>query len=87
MAEVPLIFDETQPVFGLWYQEGGGYRVGENKVTKIVAYKEHGQMEFVPFFAVYRGEELFRRIPAYMVIADYQTPESRKKDQDEELPF
>ena len=39
-------------------------RVGEEGVTKIEAYKEHGNGDFIPYLAIWRGDVLFMRTPA-----------------------
>ena len=44
------------------------YEVGENGVTLIEIYGEHGQMAMVPFVAVYKGEKCVCRINAASVI-------------------
>lgn len=46
--------------------------VGENGITDIVVYKEAGEMAYVPWLAVYKGREILFRLPARMVIIQYQ---------------
>jgi hypothetical protein len=36
--------------------------VGLNGVTKILAYKENGQMSWVPWAAIYKGDFLCQRV-------------------------
>ena len=38
--------------------------VGQDGITKIVAYDEHGEMDWVPWFAIFKGDEIYERIPA-----------------------
>ena len=47
------------------------YKVGSLGVTKIECYEEHGQMAFVPYFAVYRGKHLWLRVPAEGNVVEY----------------
>lgn len=83
-AEVPLIYDDCREIKAIWFpgEDAGGYSVGSKNysATKIVAYKEHGQMDFVPFFAVYDGDHLECRIPAHMVMVVYASPALAKAD-------
>jgi len=46
--------------------------VGRNGVTKIVAYEEPGQMAMIPYLAIYKGNFLVERIPAYQVRIIYK---------------
>jgi len=43
------------------YWASGQFKVGEQKVTKIVVVMENGQMAGVPWFAVYREETLWHK--------------------------
>ncbi len=38
--------------------------VGQNGVTKIEVYREHGNGDFIPYLAVWKGELIFMRTPA-----------------------
>jgi hypothetical protein len=42
--------------------------LGANGVTKIEAYDEVGQMAYVPWFAIYVGNEIVRRVNAVYVV-------------------
>lgn len=74
MAAPCLIYDDPRPIQSIWFAgEGGGYQVGSGGVitggliTSIVAYKDHGERDFVPWLAVCRGDYIHARIPASMV--------------------
>lgn len=42
--------------------------VGSNGVTKIAVYDEYGEMSYVPWFAIYVGEEIVWRVNAKYVV-------------------
>ena len=67
----PLI-EDSREIFAI----GGVYSaifVGSNGVTKIVPYHENGQMAAVPWFAVYCGDEIWRRYDAAGMWVEYRT--------------
>lgn len=68
-----LIYDDPREIEGVYYpgEDGGCYRKGNSGVTRIVAYREHGQGDFVPYFAIYRGDEIAHRVPASFVEVGY----------------
>lgn len=37
-------------------------RVGQDGITEIVCYPEFGEMAYVPWVALFRGEELWQRV-------------------------
>lgn len=39
-------------------------KVGKDGVTKIEVYKEHGNGDFIPYLAVWKGDVLFMRTAA-----------------------
>lgn len=72
-----LIYDDPRPIAAIWFDHGQGYRVSEASdyaCSRIVAYREHGQGDFVPWLAVYQGEHLESRVPAHMVTIVYAEP-------------
>lgn len=75
MSEPCLIFDDPRPILAIWYdgENAGGYSVSAGyDVSKIVAYRENGQMDNVPFYAVYDLEgNIKARVPAQMVTVVY----------------
>lgn len=80
MTTPPLIYDDLRPIREIW-GEVACYcvdaTVRDRDVTRIVAYKEHGLSDFVPWLAVYSGEEIIARVPAQMVAIRYATPLER----------
>jgi hypothetical protein len=70
-----LIYDDQRPIVACWYEQGGGFSLGQMVdgavVTQIVAYKEHGEGDFVPWLAVYTGHEITLRCPASRVTICY----------------
>lgn len=38
--------------------------VGKDGITKIKVYKEHGNGDFIPYLAVWKGDVLYMRTPA-----------------------
>lgn len=61
-----------------WYS----YRVGEYGITQIIPYDENGEMVHVPWIAITRGNEVWKRIPARLVVITYK-PNSA----DDDAPF
>lgn len=79
MNEVPLIHMDPRPIAAIWHagEDAGGWTTSQSvaaqfRCDKIVAYGENGQMATVPFYAVYRGEEIIARVPAQMVEVHYK---------------
>jgi hypothetical protein len=66
--ETCLIYDDAREIesingqIGCWTSGDG---------VRIVAYKEHGQGDYVPYYAVYRGDEIVTRVPASFVAVHY----------------
>ena len=51
------------------------YTVGRNGITKIKQYFENGQMAAVPWFAIYKGENIITRMDAVNCIVVYKESE------------
>lgn len=54
-----LIYDDPRPIRAIWYpdENAGGYSTDKGwGAERIVAYKEHGQGDWVPYYAVYNAE-------------------------------
>jgi len=66
MDTITRIPDDDRPITMLVfpYEEVSYYKVGAGGATRIVAYNECGQMEVVPWFAVYEGDVLTIRVNA-----------------------
>ena len=64
-----LIYEDPRPIesisgqIGCWSTASG---------LRIIAYKEHGQGDYVPYYAVYRGDEIVARVPASFVAVHYE---------------
>ena len=77
---IPLIFDDPRPIESIWYpgEDAGGYSTRQqwDKTTgKIVAYRENGQCDHVPFLAVYDlAGNIKARVPAQFVTIIYAEP-------------
>lgn len=75
MPDIPLIYDDPRTILGISTNEADVGWVGNEGVTEIVAYKEMGQGSYVAFYAVKRGDEIWKRVPASMVMVRYGNPE------------
>jgi hypothetical protein len=77
MDNIPLIFDDPRPILSIWYpgEGAGGYSTDprwDGSTAKIVAYRENGQCDHVPFFAVYGHDGAIKaRVPAQHVTVVY----------------
>jgi len=89
--EPTSMLDDDREIVKAYYERGGGFEVGEDGITRIEAYKENGQMAHVPWIAVYREGELYKRIPARWLVITYDVPEpeteSSDAEPDDDLPF
>ncbi len=77
MSEIRTILEddrEIDHIYQLTQVEGGdGWRVGYDKVTRIVAYEERGECGLVPWFAVFKeGPAPAVRVPAHSFIVGYK---------------
>lgn len=48
------------------------WSVGSDGVTKIVAYYEKGQMAWVPYIAIHKGNEITERMSAHHLRIQYE---------------
>lgn len=71
------IAEDKRPIAGLSNDNAGAdvAWVGQNGVTEIVPYQESGEYAKVAFFAVKKGDFIFRRVPALQVTVTYQEPQ------------
>jgi len=67
--EVPLLYEDARPITAIYWESEAGaeHTVGRDGVTKIVPYLDHTTL----WFAVYQGDFLSRRVPAYEVCVLY----------------
>jgi len=69
ICEVPLLYEDARPITAIYWESEAGaeHTVGRAGVTKIVPYLDHTTL----WFAVYQGDFLSRRVPAYEVCVLY----------------
>ena len=70
------ITEDPRPIEALYWNDvdGNSLRIGRKGVTKIEAYGESGMHCDLPWLAVFKGDEIFSRVPAYQVEIHYQKP-------------
>lgn len=77
MSAPCLIYDDPREIASIWFpgEGAGGWQTARPDAhfgcSRIVAYREHGQGDYVPYYAVYRGEEIIARVPASFVAVHY----------------
>lgn len=77
MSEIPKIFDDPRQILSIWYdgEDMGGYSTDprhDKTTSMIVAYRENGQLDHVPFYAVYDLAGVIKaRVPAHFVTVVY----------------
>ena len=63
---------ESRSVWGLSMDGGGHYQVGKDGVTAIQSIDVTGQMAYVPWFNVWRGQTLACKVnAAYVMVVEY----------------
>jgi len=67
------IIEDEREIKALYFddEEGSQFVVGEFEITKIEAYGEPAEYCLVPWFAVYRGDQIHQRLPAGRVRVVY----------------
>lgn len=73
MSDPCLIYDDPRAIESIAGQIGCWSAASGNR---IVAYREHGQGDYVPYYAVYRGDEIVARVPASFVAVHYAVEQS-----------
>lgn len=74
---IPKIFDDHRTIESIWYlgEDAGGYSINpryDGSSSKIVAYRENGQLDHVAFFAVFDNQDKIKaRVPAHFVTVVY----------------
>lgn len=63
--------EDDRPISAI-YKESWYSRVGVDGVTKIIPYEEHGQMSWVTWFAIYKGDFLYQRIDGCGLLIVYK---------------
>lgn len=76
MEEIKTIFEDEREIQSIeWENDGSIVSIdGPYSVEKIVAYKEHGPLGWVPFLAVYKKGVITSRVSALGVIIAYKNP-------------
>jgi hypothetical protein len=67
------VYDDPRPIRCIWQptDHGGSWAPGD-QISKIVAYREHGPGDFMPFFAVYdHDDRIVCRVPGWGVVVEY----------------
>ena len=64
MIEPTAIFDDERPIQAVvtMGEDYSVYIVGHGGVTKITPYREVGQMTYIPWLAVYAGDDITARV-------------------------
>lgn len=77
---IPTIAQDAREIKRLHFDDKDFtyYTAGQCGVTKIVAYQEKGPLDFFTCFAVYHGEEIIARVPAWKVTVLYKTDIEKK---------
>lgn len=69
-----VLATDPRPILEAWTfgGHGGGWVVGQAGTTKIEAYDDLGSESFVPWIAVYAGDQVVVRIVAHQVEIHYE---------------
>ena len=73
MTDIPDILNDEREIrcIGNPASDTWDYEIGRYGVTKIAAYGEPGMTCYLPEFAVYTGDEILARVPAWTVSVHY----------------
>ena len=66
------MLEDEREIEQIFYEDGSDVNVGDSGVTAIKAYGEHGLYCNLPWLAIYKGDEIARRIPANFVEIHYK---------------
>lgn len=70
--KVNSIMDDTRTISSIMVGNGTASDIeavsDRSGITRIVCYRESGEMSYVPWFAIYRGDKLSKRINGKWVI-------------------
>lgn len=68
------ILTDARAISGIYWDDFDGECrvVGLAGVTKIEAYEEKGPLDFMPWIAVWMGNAIELRVPAWRVAIDYR---------------
>ena len=73
------VLDDTREIKSVWWHPGGAFAVGSCRVTKIEAYREAGQGGYVPWFAVWKGDDLLCRVNGAVIAGVEYAPNGKEK--------
>ena len=62
MKEPSSFMVDKREIISIWLSEENGWRIDQNDITAIVPYYETGEMGYVLWFAVYKGDEIISRV-------------------------
>jgi len=62
MKEPSILMDDKRKIISIWLGDESGWRIDQNDITAIVPYYETGEMAYVLWFAVYKGDEIISRV-------------------------
>ena len=60
---IKTLLEDTREIEGV-YRDGSWWAVGIDGCTSIIAYPEMGQMAHVPWFAIFNGDDIVKRVDA-----------------------
>jgi len=75
---VTKLTDELVDIHSIFWDDdvGSSYSINPDAVdppcTKIIPYEERGIHDFIPYLAVYKGDKIVCRVPAYKVSIFYK---------------
>lgn len=73
-SDMETMTRDKREILAVWdahIEDGLGFRVGFNNVTKIQVYEETGHMAPIPWIAIYVNDELIYRVPTNNLIIEY----------------
>lgn len=70
------MLNDNREIVGIYWNDehGTSYQVGSCDCTGIKAYAEGGMHCDIPFIAVYKGDYVITRVPAWQVQIVYKEP-------------
>ncbi len=72
MNNVIRLKNDARDIEAVIFQNDWEHKVGRYGVTKIVHYRELMEVHYPTWIAVYKGDEIYARIPAYQVSIYYK---------------
>ena len=75
MSETSTMLEDDRAITAISSEDHNysvGHRAGSGVCTKIEVYGEPAEFCYVPWLAVYCGDEIYARVPAWMVAVYYK---------------